>query len=88
MSSPQTFNPAQCPLCGGDNHCLLCAPVAYKGQCWCVQEDLPAELLARVPENLRHRACICRACVEKFRMEKLLSPAVSPPAARRAPDVS
>jgi Cysteine-rich CWC len=24
-----------------------------------------AELLARVPENVRNVACICRACVEK-----------------------
>jgi len=87
MSSP-TFNPAECPLCGGDNDCQLCAPVAYKGQCWCAHEDMPAELLARVPDNLRHRACICRACVQKFRMEKLLAPDFSPHAARRAPDLS
>ena len=79
------FNPAQCPLCGGSNECLLCSPVAYKGQCWCVQEDFPAELLARVPENLRNRACVCRACVEKFRLEKETGTARLAGAARRAP---
>jgi prepilin-type N-terminal cleavage/methylation domain-containing protein/prepilin-type processing-associated H-X9-DG protein len=66
------FNPAECPLCGGVNACQLCSPVLYKGQCWCAHEDMPAELLARVPENLRNRACICRACVERFRLEKTL----------------
>jgi prepilin-type processing-associated H-X9-DG protein len=62
-----SFNPAACPLCGGANECQLCASVAYKGQCWCVREEIPGELLARVPENLRNRACICRSCLENFR---------------------
>ena len=85
MSLPLSFNPANCPLCGGPNDCLLCSPVAYKGPCWCVQVDFPAELLARVPENLRNRACVCRTCAENFRRE--LKPGVARPsqAVRRAP---
>ena len=63
------FNPANCPLCGGANECQLCSPAALKGQCWCAHAEIPAALLARVPEHLRHRACICRACVEKFHSE-------------------
>jgi len=74
------FNPTACPLCGGANECQLCSPAAYKGRCWCAHEEIPAELLARVPENLRQRACICRGCVEKF--DPLSH---SPKAARRAP---
>jgi hypothetical protein len=88
MSHPQTFNPAHCPLCGGANACLLCSPVAYKGQCWCAHEDFPAELLACVPENLRNRACVCRSCVEKFRLEKNLPASRPPQAARRAPTLT
>jgi prepilin-type N-terminal cleavage/methylation domain-containing protein len=85
MTPPKNFNPAECPLCGGANDCLLCSPVVYKGQCWCAHEEIPAELLARVPENLRNRACICPACVEKFRLEKKMSAPHQPHAVRRAP---
>ena len=85
MTPPKNFNPAECPLCGGANECLLCSPVVYKGQCWCAHEEIPAELLARVPENLRNRACICPACVEKYRLEKTMSAAHQPHAVRRAP---
>ena len=63
-------NPARCQLCGEPNHCQLCSPAAYKGQCWCAQGEVPPELLARVPENFRHRACICRKCVEQFQRDR------------------
>jgi prepilin-type N-terminal cleavage/methylation domain-containing protein/prepilin-type processing-associated H-X9-DG protein len=64
-------NPNQCPLCGAANECQLCSPAAYKGSCWCARVEIPGELLARVPENFRNRACICRNCVEKFQREPL-----------------
>lgn len=83
MTPSDFINPAECPLCGGPNECLLCSPAAHKGQCWCMHEEIPAELLARVPEPLRNRACICRECVEKFRMES--APRGLPRAVRRAP---
>ena len=85
MNPLKFFNPAECPLCRRPNECQLCLPVAYKGQCWCAHEEIADELLARVPENLRNRACICRACVENFRQEKSTSPSRSPQPARRAP---
>ncbi len=85
MNLPKFFNPAECPLCGGANDCQLCSPVAYKGQCWCAHEEISGELLARVPENFRNRACICHTCVKKFRLEKSFSKPPAPQAARRAP---
>jgi hypothetical protein len=85
MNPSSDFNPAACPLCGGPNDCQLCTPAAYKGRCWCAHEEIPAELLARVPENLRNRACICHACVEKFRREQEFPTLRPPPAARREP---
>jgi len=85
MNPPRFFNPAECPLCGGANECQLCSPAAFKGRCWCAQGEIADELLARVPENFRNRACICRPCVEKFRLEKNLSPLRAPSAARRDP---
>jgi len=62
-------NPNQCPLCGAANGCQLCSPAAYKGSCWCARIEMPDPLLARVPENFRNRACICRNCLEKFLRE-------------------
>jgi prepilin-type processing-associated H-X9-DG protein/prepilin-type N-terminal cleavage/methylation domain-containing protein len=44
---------------------------------------MPAGLLARVPEHLRHRACICRQCVIAFHLEPSLKSASQ--ATRRAP---
>jgi len=69
MNAPEFFNPAICPLCGGANECQLCSPAAHQGACWCAKMEMPDELLARVPEHLRNRACICRRCVEKFLRE-------------------
>lgn len=60
------FDPGKCPLCGTDNHCQLCTVNAYKGPCWCARIQIPEELLARVPEDLKNRACICYACVTNF----------------------
>ena len=77
--SQKFSNPAACPLCGAANACQLCSPAAFKGRCWCADEEIADELLARVPENFRNRACICQPCVGKFQLEKKLS------AARRAP---
>jgi len=84
MNQPRPFNPALCPLCDAPNGCQLCVPVAGKAPCWCVGVELPDELLARVPENLRNRACICHACVEKFHLKKT-SPAPAPRPVHRAP---
>jgi prepilin-type N-terminal cleavage/methylation domain-containing protein/prepilin-type processing-associated H-X9-DG protein len=85
MKPPHVFNPGLCPLCGGPNDCLLCAPGVARGPCWCVGAGLPSELLARVPENLRNRACICQTCVKKFHLEKAFATAPAPHPARRAP---
>jgi hypothetical protein len=61
-------DPTRCPLCGGPNRCALAAPREPGREappCWCRAERFPAELLARVPEAQRRRACICRACRER-----------------------
>jgi prepilin-type N-terminal cleavage/methylation domain-containing protein/prepilin-type processing-associated H-X9-DG protein len=83
--SQKFFNPSACPLCGGANECQLCSPAAFKGRCWCADEEIADELLARVPENLRNRACICQSCVEKFQIEKSFAAQNQPQAVRRAP---
>ena len=81
MNPLDFHNPNQCPLCGAANGCQLCSPVTYKGSCWCVTVEMPEPLLARVPEPLRNRACICQNCVEKFQREP--QPIPNPPAASK-----
>ena len=70
MNPQQTFNPARCPLCGTPNDCQLCAPDLRPGACWCVGLEMPAAFLDRVPKEFRHRACVCRQCVENFQLER------------------
>ncbi|MGO8676046.1 MAG: cysteine-rich CWC family protein [Limisphaerales bacterium] len=60
VNSP--VDPARCPLCGGPNGCQLAAGAASNAQCWCATKRFPSELLARVPEYARRRACICQRC--------------------------
>ncbi|MBG9389246.1 cysteine-rich CWC family protein [Caenimonas aquaedulcis] len=63
MTTP--IDPSRCPLCGGANQCAMEIARATGGQpgtCWCAGVDFPAELLARVPADARHQACICAAC--------------------------
>ena len=66
-----SFSPERCPLCGQPNECQLATKGDCKGPCWCVNEDFPPELLARVPEESRDCACICQRCLaEAQRIER------------------
>jgi prepilin-type N-terminal cleavage/methylation domain-containing protein/prepilin-type processing-associated H-X9-DG protein len=85
MSRIAAINPRQCPLCGGPNDCQLCSPDAPKGPCWCTRVEVPDALLARVPEALRNRACICRKCIASFQREHAIPPPVTLHAPPRAP---
>jgi hypothetical protein len=58
-------DPAKCPLCGQTNQCQLCTDHAYKGPCWCAKVKISQELLDQIPTDLKNKACICKACVEK-----------------------
>jgi hypothetical protein len=56
---------ARCPLCGGPNACELAAAAAEArpaGRCWCADERIAPELLARIPAQARGRQCVCRRC--------------------------
>ncbi|MFC0395063.1 cysteine-rich CWC family protein [Paenibacillus mendelii] len=47
-----------CPLCGLKNACS-----GKTGDCWCFHTKIPAELIKRIPEEMRGKVCICRTCV-------------------------
>jgi hypothetical protein len=51
-----------CPLCGGPNHCAVAAAGTFSARCWCQDVAFPPELLARIPDEQRGKACLCPAC--------------------------
>ena len=53
------IDPAQCPLCSGDN---ACAAVKGEAACWCFDVTFVPEFLERIPEAARNKACVCRGC--------------------------
>jgi hypothetical protein len=71
-SAPSVATPvaAICPLCGQPNACASVQGGNADQPCWCVNTTFSAELLARVPDNLRDVACICQACVAKHNAVK------------------
>lgn len=54
-------NPA-CPLCGGANQCAPAQTGRLDVACWCTLAAVSREALARVPETLIDRACLCPRC--------------------------
>jgi hypothetical protein len=59
------LQPDRCPLCGQPNQCAMeLERITGEKQppCWCTQVDFSAELLARVPADKQHLACICSHC--------------------------
>lgn len=58
------MDPRRCPLCGRENRCGEAEGGA--GRCWCFDLKVPPALLARVPEALRGKACVCRECVQAY----------------------
>ena len=49
----------RCPLCGEPN---ACAVAQGRAACWCFETEIPAEVLARIPERAQGVACICVRC--------------------------
>lgn len=59
MGSP--CDSRRCPLCGAANACAV-AEGKGEGRCWCFEREIPADVLERVPADLRGKACVCRTC--------------------------
>lgn len=58
-----------CPLCGAPNRCAVAAEGSFAVDCWCASVRISAQALARVPEPLRGKACLCAACATGGRAE-------------------
>jgi hypothetical protein len=55
---------AICPLCGKPNECAQAGCSGTAADCWCMSVVIPAEVLAKVPEDKVGKVCICRRCAE------------------------
>ncbi len=64
-SDPQPLIAPTCPVCGGPNGCSVAVTGTFDASCWCRDVTFSADLLARVPEAARDKACICRRCAER-----------------------
>ncbi len=61
------IDPSKCPICGETNQCaqeISKATGRPQEPCWCMTADFSAELLDRVPEEAKNKACICETCVK------------------------
>jgi hypothetical protein len=70
LAPENAVDPTRCPLCGAANTCAM-ERERETGRpqppCWCTQVDFGADLLARIPEDARHKACLCPACAAAAR---------------------
>lgn len=58
-------DPATCPLCGTGNGCAMerqRQTGVEQPPCWCTRIEIRRDVLARVPQAARGKACICQAC--------------------------
>lgn len=65
---------SHCPLCGQANQCAIAAGQPAES-CWCMRADISRQVLARIPEAQRGKACICPACGRGQPDDELQSPA-------------
>lgn len=55
---------SRCPLCGESNACAMADPATAGGPCWCTAATISDDVLDRVPEEARRKACICPRCAQ------------------------
>lgn len=59
-----------CPLCGADNRCAQASAGDPGVQCWCMELVIDPASLAQIPESLRGKACLCRACAQRSEQKR------------------
>ena len=67
VSPPRSSHPipaVSCPVCGEANHCAPAKSGSFDTPCWCYEVKVPSSALAKVPDELQGKACLCRTCAE------------------------
>ncbi|HVO89133.1 MAG TPA: cysteine-rich CWC family protein [Casimicrobiaceae bacterium] len=59
-----TLDVSRCPRCGASNACAMASGAA--ADCWCTRVQVPAGLLAQLPDAARGVACLCERCIALF----------------------
>ena len=54
-----------CPLCGEPNNCVPAMQGKFGAECWCTSVTVSQKALARIPDELKGKACLCRACATR-----------------------
>ncbi|MCP3907017.1 MAG: cysteine-rich CWC family protein [Oceanicoccus sp.] len=52
-----------CPICGEANGCAI-ANNAEASNCWCMEVNIPEELIEQANQRGDMKRCICQACAE------------------------
>ncbi|PUE17200.1 cysteine-rich CWC family protein [Limnohabitans sp. MMS-10A-178] len=64
----KAIDPIKCPICGEPNQCaqeISKASGKPPERCWCMTATFSSELLDRVPEEAKNKACICAKCASQ-----------------------
>lgn len=56
----------ECPICKESNQCGNLAGLPA-GECWCSKEAFPQTIFEQIPSELKGKACICQACLNKHK---------------------
>lgn len=62
-------NKSICPLCEKVNLC----DVKSEQRCWCMNTQVPKELIEKVPLHLKNINCICNECITRYHQEVALN---------------
>jgi hypothetical protein len=63
MQSSSSTDTSRCPLCGQPNQCAIAAGQPAES-CWCMQQPVSKEALARLAPEARGKSCICPQCAQ------------------------
>ena len=62
----QPLTAPTCPVCGKANECAVAGSGTFEVECWCKNTTFSTDLLSRIPDQNRNKACICRTCSEEI----------------------
>jgi hypothetical protein len=65
-SAREALPSLRCPLCGEENDCAAARTGSFEAPCWCREVVIDRQALARVPQEQRDRACLCRRCAGRL----------------------
>ena len=51
-----------CPFCQEKNDC----GIRKQSPCWCVNTNIPSQLIDLVPEETKNKSCICENCIADY----------------------